>query len=282
MQEDNSKTPLIAGGAAAALAIAVGAYFWLREPAVEPAPAAPEPVAEAPPADYPVPETPPAAPLPELEESDAAMLTALGRLFSRESIGQFLTQQNIVRNIVVTVDNLPRKKIAERLRPVKRIAGEFTTAGSEDARVLSEDNYARYQPFVQVVNATDMKQVAALYFEFYPLFQQAYADLGYPDGYFNNRLVEVIDHLLDTPDVAGPIKLTQPGVLYEYADSKLESLSAGQKILIRVGKTNAAVLKTKLRELREAVARKPETPTATQQAQPSEAPAAEQKPAPVA
>lgn len=253
--QENSKTPLIAGGIAAVVAIVAGAYLWLREPPVEPTPIEPESVVETPPASYPIPETAPSVPLPELTESDPAMLVALARLFPAQSIEQFLVQQNIVRNVVVSVDNLPRRKVAERLRPVKRIGGQFVVAGSEDARVLSEENYVRYQPFVQVVKATDMNQVAALYFEFYPLFQQAYADLGYPDGYFNNRLVEVIDHLLETPDVAGPIRLTQPGVLYEFADPKLESLSAGQKMLIRVGKANAAVLKTKLRELRAAVSR---------------------------
>jgi hypothetical protein len=68
--------------------------------------------------------------------------------------------------------------------------------------------------------------------------------------------VQVIDHLLATPDVTGPIKLTQPSVMYEFADPKLENLSAGQKALIRMGKANAAVIKTKLRELRVAVANK--------------------------
>ena len=66
------------------------------------------------------------------------------------------------------------------------------------------------------------------YRHFYPLFQQAYVDLGYPDGYFNDRLVEVIDHLLATPDVAGPIKLTQPSVFYQYADPSIEERSAGR------------------------------------------------------
>ena len=75
----------------------------------------------------------------------------------------------------------------------------------------------------------DAAQVASVYKHFYPLFQQAYVDLGYPDGYFNDRLVEVIDHLLATPEVAGPIKLTQPGVFYQYADPSIEERSAGQK-----------------------------------------------------
>jgi len=246
-------------GVVAALLVAMGAYFWLRKPAEEPTPPPPSPAAAVEePEHHPVPDAAePKVVLPELADSDQTMIEALTALFSAKSIDQFLVPQDVVRHIVVSIDNLPRKKVAERLKPVKPIAGQFIVGGPEEARVLSEDNYSRYQPFVHVVSATDMNQVANAYFKFYPLFQTAYADLGYPNAYFNDRLVQVIDHLLATPDVAGPIKLTQPSVMYEFADPKLESLSAGQKALIRVGKTNAAVLKTKLRELRVAVAKKP-------------------------
>ena len=115
---------------------------------------------------------------------------------------------------------------------------------------------ASVTPLMAIVRNTDTRQVAALYKRYYPLFQQAYTELGYPDGYFNNRLVEVIDHLLQTPEVTGPIKLTQPGVFYQYADPTLEELSAGQKLLIRMGSENAASLKMKLRELRREVAKR--------------------------
>ena len=37
---------------------------------------------------------------------------------------------------------------------------------------------------------------------------------------------------------------------YEYADPKLESRSAGQKLLMRMGSDNARTIKDKLRELR--------------------------------
>jgi hypothetical protein len=40
-------------------------------------------------------------------------------------------------------------------------------------------------------------------------------------------------------------------VLYEFADPKLERLSAGQKILLRMGRENALKMKAKLREIRE-------------------------------
>jgi hypothetical protein len=107
---------------------------------------------------------------------------------------------------------------------------------------------------VALVQAADAKQVTAVYLHYYPLFQQAYEDLGYPDDYFNDRMVDVIDHLLATPTPTGPIKLTQPKVFYEYADPVLEALSAGQKLLLRMGPANATQIKAKLKELRAEIA----------------------------
>src|SRR5690606_6346806 len=111
-----------------------------------------------------------------------------------------------------------------------------------------------YDALVKMVQAMDVAQVASAYQRYYPLFQEAYQDLGYPDGYFNDRLVEVSDHLLATPEGDGPIRLTRPSVYYEFADAQLEALAVGQKTLIRIGPRNAAVVKQKLRELRQAVA----------------------------
>jgi len=89
------------------------------------------------------------------------------------------------------------------------------------------------------------------------LFQSAYQNLGYPNGYFNDRLVQVIDSLLATPQLSGPIELSRPNVLYTFADPKLEALPAGEKLLLRMGPDNAAVVKGKLKELRAIVTAAP-------------------------
>ena len=52
------------------------------------------------------------------------------------------------------------------------------------------------------------------------------------------------------PEIDAPIRLMRPKVLYEFADPDLETRSAGQKILIRMGARNAARVKAKLREIR--------------------------------
>ncbi|HEX9275970.1 MAG TPA: DUF3014 domain-containing protein, partial [Casimicrobiaceae bacterium] len=151
--------------------------------------------------------------------------------------------------------NLPRKTVAQRVMPIKPAAGAFRTSGPEGSTIVDPDNAARYSPYVRALEAIDSAKLVALYVRFYPLFQQAYAELGYPSRYFNDRVFEVIDHLLATPEVRGPIALVQPKVLYEYADPALQDLSAGQKMLVRMGPENEAKVKAKLRELKKALTR---------------------------
>jgi flagellar basal body-associated protein FliL len=190
------------------------------------------------------------AALPALNQSDQVVRDSLAGLLGAKSVEQFLVPENIIRHIVVTVDNLPRKKVAVDLRPIKPTPGETVVSGQGDTSTLSTANYARYAPIVHLVETTDPKTLATVYFHLYPLFQQAYEDLGYPGKFFNDRLVEVIDHLLAAPEPQGPVELVQPKVFYQFADPKLEDLSAGQKLMIRMGPANERALKAKLRDLR--------------------------------
>jgi hypothetical protein len=188
--------------------------------------------------------------LPALNQSDQVVKDSLVGILGPKPVEQFLVQENIVRHIVVTIDNLPRKKVAADLRPVKPTPGETVIGNQGDVTTLGAANYARYTPFIHLVETTDTKTLATVYFHLYPLFQQAYEDLGYPGRFFNDRLVQVIDHLLAAPEPQGPIELVQPKVFYQIADPKLEDLSAGQKLLIRMGPANERSLKAKLRDFR--------------------------------
>jgi hypothetical protein len=199
---------------------------------------------------HPVPSTADSAALPPLNQSDQVVRDSLAGLLGQQSMQQFLVPENIVRHIVVTIDNMPRKKVAVDLRPIKPTPGEAVVATQGDTATLSVANYARYAPFMHLVESADPKTLATVYFRLYPLFQQAYEDLGYPGRFFNDRLVEVIDHLLAAPEPQGPIQLVQPKVFYQFADPRLEDLSAGQKLLIRMGPANERALKAKLRDLR--------------------------------
>ncbi|MET0964590.1 MAG: DUF3014 domain-containing protein [Noviherbaspirillum sp.] len=248
-------------GVAAVVGLAaVAGFFYLSRtppapPSVPDAVVAQAPAAAAPAEPtilYPVPPPADAAltALPPLDGSDNALRDALVGYFGKQSVQQLFGLDSIVRRIVVTVDNLPREAVSTRLLPTKPVSGAFLVSKRPDGAAIAPANSARYLPYVELARRTDAAQLASIYASFYPLFQTAYVELGYPKGYFNDRMVAVIDHLLAAPTPEGPVRLTQPHVLYKFADPQLESASAGHKIMLRMGSQNALVVKAKLREIR--------------------------------
>lgn len=237
----------------ALLAALAGLYLWPEGEKPEPQTAAAPAPTPAPANRYPVESDElPADPLPPMAESDGVIRDALAALLGQK-LPKFLYLKNIIHRVVATVDNLPHDHVSPRLMAVKPVPGIPVTQNIGEGLVLSPRNASRYQAYVRLADAVPTDALVAAYARFYPLFQEQYEKLGYPDKNFNVRVVEVIDHLLATPEVSEPIRLVQPRVLYEFADPKLETLSAGQKILLRIGKVNRNKLKSKLQELRQAV-----------------------------
>jgi len=189
-------------------------------------------------------------PLPMLIDSDKPLQKDLNSLATQKQLLRHLRLDAIIQRFVITIDNMPKKKIPAKYLLGKAPAGKFTVRSNKPLEdYISTKNYKRYETHIKLVESIDTKKILAIYQQYYPLFQEAYEDIGYKNLQFNDRLLEVINHLLDTPDIKGPIKLTHPSVFYKFADPDLEALSAGQKIVLRMGYDNAKRLKTKLREL---------------------------------
>jgi hypothetical protein len=270
---------VLAGAAVAALGVAALLWRGHEQPTLLPAPAQPASAAAAsqPPvastAQAPAsaaaasqPDAPQRVELPvataPLTEPDIA--TALVDLLGRKAVLSFLQTDDFARRFVATVDNLGRTHAPARLWPVNPTPGRFTVEEREGATVIAADNSLRYTPFVLLIETVDVARALDLYVRMYPTLQRSYEDLGYPKGYFNDRLLQVMGQLLDTPvseaplgvqltAVKGPIPSEQPWVRYEFSDPDLETLSAGQKMLLRTGAVNARRLKAKLLEVRSAL-----------------------------
>lgn len=245
--------------------------MWLWSTAT--APQAP-PVATAPPA---APPPPRALPAPAQPAASAAVHyplaaeepplpadevpAALGRLLGTKAAASFLRTDDFPRRFAATVDNLAREHAPSGTWPVLPAPGRFLVEERADGTYIAPGNAARYTPLVLLAGTIDVPAAVRLYRRMYPLLQQAYRDLGFGGRYLNDRVVEVIDVLLATPEapesprlllppIRGPVPSLQPWVRYQFADPELEALSAGQKILVRVGPVNQGRLKARLMELR--------------------------------
>jgi hypothetical protein len=248
--------------AAIVASVAAAYWFWPQrpEPALPQLPSAPEVRSEAPAPQaseepgirYPVPapEAEPAKPLPTLDNSDPMMRESVTALVGKKAFDEMVYPSALIRRIVATVDNLPRQTAPRRMMPVEPVPGAFTVLDGTGEATLGAANSARYTPFVRVFESVDARSLVKRYVDSYPLFQRAYAELGFPNANFNDRLVAAIDDMLAAPELSGPVKLVRPKVQYQFADPELESSSAGQKIMLRMGAENAVRVKAKLREIR--------------------------------
>lgn len=249
-----------------------GLYMWqyrMRPVPVAEAPpapasaAAPAPAASEPAIRHPLEAAPAASAAEPLGHTGSALRNALIEGLGQSPVLRFMQTEDFARRFVVTVDNLARGHAAPALWPVNATPGRFSVSGgSGELRNIAPENAGRYAPMVQWLTTIDSKRAAALYARMYPQLQKAYEENGYPGRYFNDRVVEVIDHLLATPEpapgaplvqlteVKGSVPSTQPWLRYEFADPQLQSLSSGQRILLRVGPQHRQALKAKLAEVR--------------------------------
>lgn len=241
---------------------------WLANRALHPVAAAPWKTAattasgmiaepQTPVIQHPIAEAAPAsaatAPLPPLDASDSGVAAMLSALAGGSDLASLLQPEQLITRIVATIDNLPRRDLATLMLPVHTPKGDFATTQMAGEVVISDGNTMRYAPYMQIVESVDPKALVAWYVHAYPLFQQAYRQLGYPKGYFNDRLFAAIDDMLAAPDPAQPSVLKRSSTSWVYADSTLESLSAGQRLMLRIGPTNETRIKSRLRDIRAAL-----------------------------
>ena len=188
------------------------------------------------------------APLPALADSDASVLGALSMLASGGNVRSLLAPNQIISRVVATVDALPRHSMGSSfILPLHTPKGSMQTSQANGMTVISADNAKRYAPYMAVLASVDPHALVGWYRHNYPLFQQAYRELGYPHGYFNDRLVMAIDDMLAAPDLHDPVAVNKSGPHYVLVDPQLQSLSNGQKLMVRMGPANEQQFKAKLR-----------------------------------
>jgi len=191
----------------------------------------PDPEPEPPTApviEVPIEEGKPDFVLPLLDDSDQLIRDGAVSLSRHEGVNAWVAPNQLIRKFVAFTDNIARGQVAKE--PVRSLAPEgpfLVRKIDEKTFELDHASYTRYTPFVQI----------------------AYAELGYGNQTFDDVMFQAIGRLLETPIITGQIRLVQPAVMYKFEDPKLESLSAAQKQLIRMGPKNTLLLRVKISEI---------------------------------
>jgi hypothetical protein len=215
-------------------------------PETEPTPA-PEPPAVPNPAPEPEPEP---VTLPPLGASDDFVRDRAGSVAEDAALDRVLSTDQLVRRFTVVVENLAEGSLARDPLAFMAPSGSFQATRRDGTLVIAPATYERYDGIAAMVEAVRPQQAVGLLRLIEPLVGDAYSELGEQDADIEARLAAAIDLMLATPEVEGPIELTQPTVAYEFADPELEALAPSQKLLLRMGPENRAIVREKLRAIR--------------------------------
>ena len=191
----------------------------------------------------------PAIVLPGLDDSDQLMRDAAVGLTRHEGINAWLSPNELIRKIVVFVDNIAKGRITRQgvsaLAPKKPFTA---TKVDKQTYLLDVDSYSRYDRVTNILLSLDTKRTTEFYILLKPLFNRAYEELGYPEVRdFDAVLLQAIDRLLAAPILPHPVRLIRPVVVYRFEDPDIQGLGATQKQLIRMGPENTAAIQTKLK-----------------------------------
>jgi Protein of unknown function (DUF3014) len=192
----------------------------------------------------------PTAGLPPLDESDAFVRDALAGLSARQEYVHWIGMEHLIPNMTTVIDNVSRGSIpASRIKPLAPQEKFAVIEKEPDVYLIDPKGYHRYDVYADTFSSLDLPKVMQIYGTLKPLFDSAYAELGYPDGDFESVLRRAINHLLEVPVLPGEVALVRPSVMYKFADPELESLTPAQKQLIRMGPRNVRIVQSVLRKV---------------------------------
>lgn len=196
--------------------------------------------------------------MPALGDLDAYVRPILAALSARPELAALLASDGLVRRFVVSVEAVARG--ASPAGQVRAVAprGAFQVKPAGGALTIDPSSYDRYDGLVRMVEDLEPAQLARIYGRLRPRLEEAHAELGV-DGTFDQVMERALLHLLATPDLPPAARVQAgKGTNYVYSDAAVESLSAAQRQLLRLGPARAARVKQHLRTFADALGVPPE------------------------
>jgi hypothetical protein len=230
-------------------ALAAGVYFYLGRGGEPAAPATTEtaaPSTAAPEAALGAPAEP--IDVPPLDMSDELVRKLVAGISSHPEVAAWLATDGLIRNFTVVVENIASGASPATHLDVVRPEGRFQIVDNEDRLVVDPRSYARYNAIADAAASVDPDGAARLYTTLRPRIEEAYRDLGRQES-FDRALERAIAALLAVPVLEGDVELEPQGIVYQYADPRIEGLTPAQKHLARMGPRNVRSIQAALRQI---------------------------------
>ena len=236
--------------------------IWPQEDTaiVEPTPVAPAPPEkETPPINLPEPVIPAVIPAPEpavealpsLFESDDAVRDALAEIPLGTAGQQYLMPSNIIERSASLIYLTAQGDVPYKLLPIARPKAPFTIIDDGTQVVADPEGFARYDPITRWVESLDSAAIIDAFARFLPLFREAWGFYGEDPAYFDLAVIETLDTIIATPEIdITDERLIRKEAIWIYESPTIESLAPVQKQILRMGPSNAEVIKQKAVQVR--------------------------------
>lgn len=184
--------------------------------------------------------------LPELENSDEPLRTAITQ--AAPSLAPYLNTGQLLKTYLTLANDF-----SQGIRPAKhlrflKLEQPFTVLENTGGLVIDTDSYRRYDALAEAVSAVDTSALLAVYKKFRPLFVKVFEEFGYPRGYSpEGMLTKAALQIMSAPIQEQPIALAQRANYYQFADAQLEALNPVHKQMLRMGAKNTRLIQEKTR-----------------------------------
>jgi hypothetical protein len=225
--------PVVRVAIAILILLLLGGGWWYYtqrqgQPTMQPAMASTEapvapPVAQAP-------------ELPPLDQMDPFLRQLLGALSNHPGLAEWLVSDDLIKQLAAAIHRSSRGELPSRDFKAFAPKSGFMVTKQGTRMTIDPAGYRRYQSLVDGLTAVDASAVAKAYRVIHPRLNEAYRNLGHPNGEVNDAVEAGLTILLDTPVLKDPIYVVEAtGVRWKFVDPKTEALNGSQKQLLRMG-----------------------------------------------
>jgi hypothetical protein len=173
-------------------------------------------------------------PLPPLSASDSLLRDLVSTLSRHPTLARWLATPDLVRGATLAVvqigDGRTPAVPLQALRPETRVQVTGTETGA-----VAPASYRRWESAVSALTSVDPADAAQVYVNVKPLLDEAYRELGYPAGNFDEAVTRAIRMLAETPAAPDGATLLRRPAYFEYEDATLRSLRPVQKQFLLIG-----------------------------------------------
>jgi len=173
---------------------------------------------------------------------DGVVREVVASLSTHHQLSVWLAGDGLVRSLVAAVDD-----VASGASPAHHLGflapgRRFSVIERADRTTANPVSYGRYDLPTEVFVSVDTEGAIAAYEGLRSELEAAHREVTPWNTGFHERLLEAVDHLLETPIPEDDPALVPIISAWAYVDPELEALSDAQRHLLRMGPRNARMV----------------------------------------